>query len=79
MNALRAIGAELVGLFVEDWLFALAIALWLAVVAAGATFAVGPPGARGIVLFVGLATIFTSSVARAARRPRGRDNRTAQP
>lgn len=67
MNALRAIGAEILGLFVEDWVFALAIALWLATAAAIATFDIGRPILRGAVLFAGLAIILIASVARAAR------------
>jgi len=67
VKVLRGIGIEILGLFVEDWAFALAIALWLGIVAIGATFRIGPPQARGVVLFLGLATILASSVARAAR------------
>ena len=66
MNVLRAIGMEILGLFVEDWIFALAIAIWLGVIAAAVAFGIGPPAGRGPALFLGLAAILTASVARAA-------------
>ena len=67
MNALRALAAELVGLFVEDRLFALAIAAWLGLVGLAMVFGIGSAATRGVVLFCGLAAILLASVARAAR------------
>jgi len=67
MNALRAILAELAGLFVEDGAFAGAIALWLVAVAALGYFGVGSPYGRTVVFSLGLAFILIASVARASR------------
>jgi hypothetical protein len=69
MNALKTILHEILGLFVDDGSFALAILLWLALV----WFLVRPlqlPAAGGIVLFLGLAAILVESVTRFARKPR---------
>lgn len=68
MNALRTVLREIVGLFVDDGSFALAILLWLALV----WFLIRPlqlPWAGGIILFLGLAAILVESVARFARKP----------
>lgn len=67
MNVLGRIANELLGLFVEDRYFALALAVWIAAIAAASEFAVGPPQYRGVALFAGLAAILLTSVARAAR------------
>jgi hypothetical protein len=67
MNALRTVLRELVGLFVEDRLFALAIALWLLAAGAIAALAIGTPEIRGLVLFLGLAAILVGGVVRGAR------------
>ncbi len=69
MNALKTILHEILGLFVDDGSFALAILLWLALV----WFLVRLlqlPAAGGIVLFLGLAAILVESVTRFARKPR---------
>jgi hypothetical protein len=69
MNALKTILHEILGLFVDDGSFALAILRWLALV----WFLVRPlqlPAAGGIVLFLGLAAILVESVTRFARKPR---------
>jgi hypothetical protein len=65
VKQLRAALEELVGLFVEDRLFALAIALWIAAIAAAQAFALGTPEARSILLFAGLVAILLASVVRA--------------
>ncbi len=67
MNALRTVVRELVGLFVEDRLFALAIALWLLATAAIAALSIGTPEIRGLVLFLGLAAVLVGGVVRGAR------------
>ncbi|GAC1310047.1 MAG: hypothetical protein NVSMB21_17380 [Vulcanimicrobiaceae bacterium] len=67
MNALRTIVTEFVGLFIEDRLFALAIALWIAFAAAMAYYAIGTPELRGLVLFLGLAAVLACGIVRGAR------------
>jgi CBS-domain-containing membrane protein len=67
MNAARGVIGELVGLFVEDKLFALAIAVWLAISGAMAGFTLGSPELRGLVLFLGLASILVGGIVRGAR------------
>ena len=69
MNALRTLASELAGLFVEDRLFALAIALCIAVAGAMAALALGSPEVRGLVLFLGLAGVLVGGIVRGARRP----------
>ena len=68
MRWYRSIAREVVGLFVDDGSFAIAILVWLALVvvvlprlAAGARWA-------GPALFAGLAAILIESVLRFARR-----------
>jgi len=67
MNALRTIGRELIGLFVEDRLFALAIALFLLAAYAVSAAGIIAPAVRGFALFLGLATVLVAGVARGAR------------
>ena len=67
MNALQTVVRELIGLFIEDRLFALAIAAWLLVAGAIAAFALGTPEIRGLVLLLGLAGILVGGVAKGAR------------
>ncbi len=67
MNVLRTVIGELVGLFVEDRLFALAIAIWLFAAGALAALAIGTPEIRGLMLFLGLAVVLIGGVARGAR------------
>lgn len=72
MIRLHSVGAELLGLFVDDGAFAAAILAWLAV-----AWLVLPrlglaPGLPPVLLAVGLAAILVASAARQARR-RGRD------
>jgi hypothetical protein len=67
MNALQTILHEILGLFVDDGSFALAILLWLAVV----WLLIRPlqlPIPAGILLFLGLAAILVESVTRFARK-----------
>jgi hypothetical protein len=67
MNALQTILHEILGLFVDDGSFALAILVWLAVV----WLLIRPlqlPIPAGILLFLGLAAILVESVTRFARK-----------
>jgi hypothetical protein len=69
MSALKTILYEILGLFVDDGAFALAILLWLALV----WLLIRPlqlPIPAGIVLFLGLAAILVESVTRFARKAR---------
>lgn len=67
MKWLRAIFAELFGLFVDDGAFAVAILLWLIVI--GVVVRMMPAGAwQAIVLFAGLACILVESALRRSRR-----------
>lgn len=65
MTILRNILAELIGLFIDDWLFAMLVLLWVGVFAL--------PGIRhfvpqfGPLLFGGLALLTLVFVARKAR------------
>lgn len=65
MNLLRTMGTELVGLFVDDWTFALGIVVWLALM-----FVVGPRLPLSVaapVFFLGLAALTLAFVVRKAR------------
>ena len=67
MKVVRTIASELISLFVDDGLFAIAIVLWCALIGFVAP-AVGIGTTwRGILLFVGLAAILLESVLRRAR------------
>lgn len=70
MNALRAAGRELWGLFVGDLSHTVAILVWVAAVAILAR-ALGHGAWLGPVWFIGLAVILVENVGRAARRPGG--------
>lgn len=69
MNVVRAIIAELVALFVDDWTFAAAVLAWLAVVGLFAHTISVPSFWHGIVLFGGLTGILIESVTRRAGAP----------
>ena len=69
MNAVGGLVRELIGLFVEDKLFALAIAVWIAIAGAMAAYGIGSPDVRGLVLFVGLALVLAAGIVRGARTP----------
>ena len=72
MNALRAVGRELWGLFVGDLSHTAAILVWFAVLAVLA-HAIRNAAWLGPVWFIGLAVILIENVGRAARlrRPEG--------
>ncbi len=69
MNALRTIIQELIGLFIDDGLFAAAVVVWAALVGFVAPVAGIPAMWRAALLFVGLAVILVESVVRRARSP----------
>jgi hypothetical protein len=68
MSWLRTIWSELVGLFVDDLSFAIAIVVWLAAVWLAERMNVVPPAWRGPLLFAGLAAIFVENTLRRARK-----------
>ncbi|HEY0749094.1 MAG TPA: hypothetical protein VGD63_20490 [Steroidobacteraceae bacterium] len=70
MNGLKTIFAELLGLFVEDGSFAVAIFVWLGLVWFVVPRVPLPRVVQGPLLFAGLLAILLESVLRAARRPR---------
>ena len=67
MTWLRTIVEEIVGLFVDDGRFALAIVFWL-IIAALVLPHLGLPGWSGVILFAGLALILILSAHSAKRR-----------
>ena len=67
MNAIRSAWRELVGLFVEDWRFALAIAAWILVGIFALPYFL--PGIwRGPVFFLGVVCILVDNVVRSSRK-----------
>lgn len=66
MNVLRTIFAELIGLFVDDWAFALFILLWVGFFASPLRTAFG--AWAGPALFAGLAAVVLIFVLRRAKR-----------
>ena len=70
MRWLRSIAREVIGLFVDDGSFAIAILAWLALAAAVLPRAGLWTRGAGPVLFAGLAAILVASVLRYSRRRR---------
>ena len=69
MHRLSSIAQEIVGLFVDDAGFALAIFGWLLLFALVVSFtAVVPPAWAGLLLFAGLACVLVVSCLQAAGR-----------
>jgi hypothetical protein len=68
MGWLRTVVAEILGLFVDDGSFALAIVVWLAVAWLMLPRIDVPAVAKGPILFAGLAIILAESALRGARR-----------
>lgn len=67
MNIIRVIFAELVGLFIDDGLFAASVVIWVLLIAFAAP-ALGVPALwRSGLLFAGLAAILIESIARRSR------------
>lgn len=71
MSWQRRAGAELVGLFVDDGSFALAIVLWLLLCWLVLPRLPGPSALPPLLLFAGLAAILVESALRRGRRSRG--------
>jgi membrane protein implicated in regulation of membrane protease activity len=69
MKWLRTIYREILGLFVDDAAFALAILIWLGLVKILMPHLGIPAPWIGIVLFSGLALILAESTIRYAKRP----------
>jgi hypothetical protein len=63
---LKTILAEILGLFVDDLSFALAIIVWLGIVRLGLPRLNLPAAWNGVILFAGLAAILAGSALRAA-------------
>lgn len=66
MTLLKTIFAELLGLFVDDWAFALLILLWVGVFASPLRTAFG--AWAGLALFAGLGVFVLVFVVRRAKR-----------
>jgi hypothetical protein len=64
----RSSAVKVARLFVDDNLFALAIAVWLAAIGAVRVLHLGSPLAQALGLFAGLSFVLIASAARAARR-----------
>ena len=70
MTAIRAVLAELLGLFIDDGALALAAVALIAVVAAAVRWAGLPPLGGALLILVGCLLILADSLARAARSRR---------
>ena len=68
MKWLGTVWSELVGLFVDDVSFAVAIAVWLGAFALMDRLVAVAPAWRGPLLFAGLAAIFIENTLRRARK-----------
>jgi hypothetical protein len=68
MRWLRSVGREVLGLFVEDGSFAVAILIWVALTILALPFVVAPAQWTGPALFAGLALILIESVLRFSRQ-----------
>jgi hypothetical protein len=70
MRWLKSIAREVIGLFVDDGIFAVAILAWLALAVVVLPRAGSWTRVAGPVLFAGLAAILVASVLRYSRRGR---------
>ena len=71
MNFLRSAVAEIVGLFVDDWAFALLVVVWVGLATAFVPRL--PTGVAALLLFLGFAAltiVFVLRRARSLRPPR---------
>lgn len=68
MDRIKAIGQEILGLFVEDAQFTSALAIWIAIAAATRPWWQSAPRLGAIALFAGFGLILCENVLRAARR-----------
>ena len=75
MNWLRTIVREVVGLFVDDGIFALSILAWLVVCALLFSHMRVAGRWNGIILFLGFALILIESATRFSRRSRAAKRR----
>jgi len=66
MKLLRAALAEIVGLFVDDWAFALSLGVWVVLIALARHRL--PPDLAAPLLFIGLAALTLVFVVRHARK-----------
>ena len=67
MSRLRMIGAELLGLFVDDWRFTLVTLAWLLLVAVALPMIMADSAWGGPILFLGCLAILVGSTWLAAR------------
>jgi hypothetical protein len=68
MRWLRSIAREVIGLFVDDGNFAVAILVWLVVAVVALPHLTTHARWTGLVLFAGLALVLVESVLRFSRR-----------
>ena len=68
MRGVLTIARHLLGLFVDDGAFALAILVWLAAAASLSLYGGLAPVWRGPLLFAGLAGLFAAACLRASSR-----------
>ena len=68
MNFLRSVLVELFGMFVDDGSLAIAVLVWVLIIAGLQRVSVLPPTGPGILLFVGLTALLLENVLRRARR-----------
>jgi hypothetical protein len=68
LRSLKTILAEILGLFVDDISFALAIIIWLGIIQLGLLRLNLSAAWDGVILFAGLATILAESALRRASR-----------
>ncbi|MDQ2686423.1 MAG: hypothetical protein M3Y28_00990 [Armatimonadota bacterium] len=66
MNFLRSAVAELIGLFVDDWAFALSVGVWVGFIALARHRL--PSESLALLLFLGLAALTLVFVVRRAQR-----------
>lgn len=70
MRWLKSIASEVLGLFVDDGSFAIAILVWLTLALVGLPHIGAHPRLTGPILFAGLVLILIESVLRFSRRRR---------
>lgn len=68
MNLLRTLWSELIGLFVDDGSFAIAILVWLGICRLLLPHLAAEPLWPPLILFAGLVLILVESAARRARQ-----------
>ncbi len=72
MTWVKAVGAELLGLFVDDGRLAIGILVWLVVAALAFRHLDLPQAVPPVILFAGLAVILVHGAVRESRGRRGR-------